>query len=161
MKKPQVCTLSSHCGGASSATVGASPAWTVAGQPEASLLARFRQWLRRTFSRRKTGVDTAPDPALAVIAAIADPELRQVVKELHYRTPTSLKTMRDACSACFSLPDDCAYVDYSIPDVNKAIRRIEAYPALVADPERVIGLLAKVNGELSYHLREHFGLGHK
>lgn len=159
MKQERICTLSPRCGAPTTSAAGG--AWPVAGGREQSPLARLRQWWRRLFRRARAEEPAAPDPAAAVIAAIAGRELRELVRELHYRTPASLKTMREACASCFSLPDDCAYVDYSIPDVNKAIRRIEAHPALAADPERVIGELDKVNGELSYHLREHFGLDHK
>lgn len=106
----------------------------------------------------KVNASKAPDPAVAIILQIADVQLRQLIKELHYLTPTSLKTMRGICQECFILPEDCVYVDYSIPDVNKAIKRINAHPVFASRPELIVAELGKVNEELTRHLREHFDL---
>lgn len=117
--------------------------------------------LKKTFLvLKRPGVKApkAPDPAVAIIMQISDAQLRHVVKELHYLTPTSLKTMRGICQECFILPEDCPYIDYSIPDVNKAIKRINAHPVFSSRPDLIINELAKVNDELTRHLRDHFEL---
>jgi hypothetical protein len=98
------------------------------------------------------------DPAIAVINQIEDVEVRTLVKELHFLTPRTLKKMRDACTKCFMVPDDCPYVDYSIPDINKAIKRMKTGAAATASPQMIINELAKVNSELAQHLRVNFGL---
>lgn len=115
---------------------------------------------RLHFPRKKASVipPAPPDPAVAIIKQIQDVQLRTLVKELHYLTPTSLKAMRNICQECFILPEDCPYYDYSIPDVNKAIRRIKADTVFTANPEVVINELAKVNEELARHLRDYFNL---
>lgn len=94
----------------------------------------------------------APDPAAQMIMQIEDVQVRSVVKLLHYRTPRSLKTMREACQKCFILPEDCPYVDYSIFDVKKAVKQLKHYPLHIE--KEVIKELAKVNTELAGHLRE-------
>lgn len=119
-----------------------------------NILKRMRLYLKGTGAK----ASTVPDPAVAIIMQITDVQLRHLIKELHYLTPTSLKTMRGICQECFILPEDCVYVDYSIPDVNKAIKRINAHPVFAARPELIIAELAKVNEELTRHLREHFDL---
>jgi hypothetical protein len=108
------------------------------------------------FKGEKKDVRATPDPAAAVIAQISNSRIRQLVKELHYLTPASLKAIRKTCPDCFFLPEDCPYEDYSIPDVKKAVKRINAQAELSSDPSRVIGELGKVNRELAYHLNEHF-----
>jgi hypothetical protein len=120
-------------------------------------LSRVIEKLTRYF-KGDNDAGTAPDPAMSIIDEIPDPGVRTMVKELHYLTPPSLKVMRKACEECFFLPEGCSYVDYSIPDVNKAIRRINSHPELAASPDLVISELAKVNDELARHLREHFDL---
>jgi hypothetical protein len=116
--------------------------------------------LKRTnlYFKGETKARPAPDPAQAVIDRIEDLPLRTTVKELHYLTPPSLKIMRDHCPQCFFLPEDCPYVDYSIPDVRKAVKRINSHPVFSASPEKVIDELEKVNFELACHLREHYDL---
>jgi len=95
----------------------------------------------------------APDPAAAIIRKIEDQEVAGVVRDLHYRTPRSLKAMRNACERCFVLPDDCPYYDYTIFDVKKAIRRVEHFPRLTQ--EQVVAELRKVNQELAHHIAEY------
>lgn len=63
-----------------------------------------------------------------LISQIADKEVANIVRDLHYRSPKSLQAMRKACEQCFILPDDCPYYDYSIFDVKKATRRLAQYP---------------------------------
>jgi hypothetical protein len=152
MKNKDMLSLSGHCVEVASQDLPAGPA-----DGTGLHLSKILEKLSRYF---KGGNDAcaAPDPALAVINEISDPQVRVMVKELHYLTPPSLKTMREACESCFFLPENCAYVDYSIPDVNKAIKKINSHPALSASPGRVVSELAKVNGELARHLREHFDL---
>jgi hypothetical protein len=152
MKNKDMLSLSGHC------LEVASRDLSIENSDSAGLhLSKILKKLSRYF---KGGGDApnAPDPALAMIDEIADPEVRVLVKELHCLTPPSLKTMRQACESCFFLPENCSYVDYSIPDVNKAIRRINSHPALSATPARVVSELAKVNDELARHLREYFDL---
>jgi hypothetical protein len=96
--------------------------------------------------------DTAPDPAAQIIMQIENVQVRSMVKMLHYRTPRTLKTMRDACQKCFVLPEDCPYVDYTIMDVKKAVKQLQQHPFDVEIA--VIKELAKVNSELARHLRE-------
>jgi len=93
-----------------------------------------------------------PDPAVAIIHQIEDREVARIVRDLHYRTPKSLKAMRNACESCFVLPDDCAYYDYSIPDVKKAIKRLTVQPAHTH--QQVVIELQKINQELANHLAE-------
>jgi hypothetical protein len=103
-----------------------------------------------------TGADdkkpSAPDLAAPVIAQIEDARVAAIVKELHYRTPKSLKAMRDACQKCFVLPDDCPYWDYSIFDVKKAMKRLKVHPEDTYD--LVVIELKKVNRELALHIYE-------
>lgn len=94
-----------------------------------------------------------PDPAVAIIQQIEDREVARIVRDLHYRTPKSLKAMRNACESCFVLPDDCAYYDYSIPDVKKAIKRLTVQPAHTH--QKVVIELQKINQELANHLAEY------
>ena len=93
------------------------------------------------------------DPAAAIIRQIEDKVVAGIVRDLHYRTPKSLKAMRQACESCFVLPDDCPYYDYSIFDVKKAVKR------LVVQPEhthtQVVKELRKINRELANHLAEY------
>ena len=93
-----------------------------------------------------------PDPAASIILQIADKEVAGIVRDLHYRTPKSLETMRKACESCFVLPDDCPYYDYSIFDVKKALRRLVDQPRHTH--KQVIAELRKINRELAYHLSE-------
>ena len=93
-----------------------------------------------------------PDPAAAIILQIEDQEVARIVKDLHYRTPKSLKAMRKACEQCFVLPDDCPYYDYSIFDVKKAVRRLVVQPKHTH--KQVIEELQKINNELAYHISE-------
>jgi hypothetical protein len=95
---------------------------------------------------------SAPDPAFQVIMQIEDVQVRSLVRMLHYRTPRSLKAMREACQKCFILPEDCPYIDYSIFDVKKAVKQVKPYPLHIG--KEVIKELAKVNTELAGHLRE-------
>jgi hypothetical protein len=154
MKNEDTISLSGHYVEVASQDLpsGAGSADNVRMQPPG-----FWEKLSRYF---KGGNDAspAPDPALAIINEIPDHQVRMLVKELHYLTPPSLKTMREACESCFFLPENCSYFDYSIPDVNKAIKRINSHPALSASPGRVVRELARVNGELARHLRDHFDL---
>ena len=94
-----------------------------------------------------------PDPALATILLIEDQEVARIVRDLHYRTPKSLKAMRNACESCFVLPDDCDYYDYSIFDVKKAIKRLTVQP--VHTHLQVVEELGKINQELATHLAEY------
>ncbi len=108
-------------------------------------------WLYlRGENKGKTAV---PDPAAAVIAEIEDREVAAIVKDLHYRTPKSLKAMRNACEQCFELPDDCPYYDYSIFDVKKAIKKLEAQPEHTFP--LVVEELSRINRELAYHISEY------
>ena len=105
---------------------------------------------------RLTGADekkpAGPDLAAPVIAQIEDARVAAIVKELHYRTPKSLKAMRDACQKCFILPEDCPYWDYSIFDIKKAMKRLAAYPEDTYG--QVVEELKKVNRELAHHIHE-------
>jgi hypothetical protein len=94
-----------------------------------------------------------PDPAAAIIQQIEDREVARIVRDLHYRTPKSLKAMRKACESCFVLPDDCAYYDYSIFDVKKAIKRLTVQPTNTH--QQVVVELQKINQELANHLAEY------
>ncbi|MBW2506264.1 MAG: hypothetical protein JRD19_04245 [Deltaproteobacteria bacterium] len=94
-----------------------------------------------------------PDPAVAIIQQIEDREVARIVRDLHYRTPKSLEAMRNACESCFVLPDDCAYYDYSIFDVRKAIKRLTVQPAHTH--QKVVVELQKINQELANHLAEY------
>jgi hypothetical protein len=96
---------------------------------------------------------STPDPAMAIILQIEDREVAGIVRDLHYRTPKSLQAMRKACEQCFVLPDDCPYYDYSIFDVKKAIKKLEAKPSHTY--ERVVEELRKINGELAHHIAEY------
>jgi hypothetical protein len=96
--------------------------------------------------------DTAPDPAAQIIMEIEDVQVRSIVRLLHYRTPRTLKTMRESCQKCFILPEDCPYVDYTILDVKKAVKQLQQHPFHIE--LAVITELAKVNAELAGHLRE-------
>jgi hypothetical protein len=103
-----------------------------------------------------TGADEkeapAPDLAAPIIAEIEDAQVATIVKELHYRTPKSLKAMRDACQKCFVLPEDCPYWDYSIFDVKKAMKRLKAHPENTYN--QVVVELKRVNEELAHHIYE-------
>ena len=99
------------------------------------------------------GKKVAPDPAAAIISKIEDREVATIVRELHYRTPKSLKAMRKACEQCFILPDDCPYYDYSIFDVKKATRRLENHPRHTY--KQVVEELRKINQELACHLSDY------
>ena len=94
-----------------------------------------------------------PDPAAALILQIADLEVAKIVRDLHYRTPRSLKAMRNACESCFVLPDDCPYYDYSIFDVKKAVKRLVVQPRHTH--QLVVEELRKINRELASHLAEY------
>jgi hypothetical protein len=98
------------------------------------------------------GKTAVPDPAAAIILQIEDREVAKIVRELHYRTPKSLKAMRKACEQCFILPDDCPYYDYSIFDVKKATRKLENHPKHTH--KQVVEELRKINQELAYHILE-------
>ncbi len=100
----------------------------------------------------KTKKPQGPDLAAPVIARIEDARVAAIVKELHYRTPKSLKAMRDACQKCFVLPDDCPYWDYSIFDVTKAMKRLKVHPEDTYN--QVVVELKKVNQELALHIYE-------
>lgn len=95
---------------------------------------------------------SAPDPAAAIISQIEDKKVADIVRNLHYRTPKSLKAMRKACESCFVLPDDCPYYDYSIFDVKKAIKRLTVHPKHTRS--QVAQELEKINRELAHHLYE-------
>ena len=94
-----------------------------------------------------------PDPAAAIILKIEDKVVAGIVRDLHYRTPKSLKAMRKACEQCFILPDDCPYYDYSIFDVKKATRKLEDHPK--PTHKQVVEELRKINKELAHHLSEY------
>jgi hypothetical protein len=93
------------------------------------------------------------DPAAAIILQIEDKVVAGIVRDLHYRTPKSLKAMRKSCESCFVLPDDCPYYDYSIFDVKKAIRRLAVQPKHTH--RKVVAELQKINRELAHHLSEY------
>ena len=133
-------------------TLQARPAWTVKGLRV--LLKNYWQYL---LGERKPK-SLILDPAFEVINQINDTQIRTMVKELHFRTPRSLKAMREVCQECFMLPDDCPYVDYSIFDVKKAVKKINSKAMEHLSKKEVINELANVNNELAYHLREHFDL---
>ena len=97
-------------------------------------------------------IPRASDPAAAIISQIEDKVVAGIVRDLHYRTPKSLKAMRNACEQCFILPDDCAYYDYSIFDVKKAVRRLMEQPGHTH--ALVVAELRKINRELAHHLSE-------
>ena len=99
------------------------------------------------------GKKATTDPAAAIILQIEDREVATIVREIHYRTPKSLKAMRKACEQCFILPDDCPYYDYSIFDVKKATRRLENYPKQTH--KQVVAELSKINQELACHLSDY------
>lgn len=103
-----------------------------------------------------TGADekkpAGPDLAAPIIAQIEDAQVAAIVKDLHYRTPKSLKAMRDACQKCFILPEDCAYWDYSLFDVKKAMKRLNTHPEDTYG--QVVMELKKVNKELAHHIYE-------
>jgi hypothetical protein len=101
-------------------------------------------------NKEKTAVS---DPAAALILQIEDKEVASIVRDLHYRTPKSLKAMRKACESCFILPDDCPYYDYSIFDVKKAIRKLEDHPSHTH--AQVVDELQKINRELGHHLSDY------
>lgn len=107
----------------------------------------------RSLLKGKEEKASEPDPALPIIAAIADRQVAEIVKELHYRTPKSLQAMRQACESCFVLPDDCAYYDYSIFDVKKAFKRFGVHPEQTQ--QQVVEELRKINQELAHHLSEY------
>jgi len=113
-----------------------------------NLLQKFWRYLIGEKENRRKG----PDLATAIILQIEDQEVARIVKDLHYRTPQSLKAMRKACEQCFVLPDDCPYYDYSIFDVKKATKRFTAQPKHTH--KQVIEELQKINNELAYHLKE-------
>lgn len=94
-----------------------------------------------------------PDPATAIILQIEDKQVARIVRDLHYRTPKSLKAMRQACESCFVLPDNCPYYDYSIFDVKKAIKRLTVHPTQTH--QQVVAELQKINQELAIHLSEY------
>lgn len=50
------------------------------------------------------------------------------------------------------LPDDCKFIDYSILDVKKAVKKLTPYPPYIR--EKVIEELEKINPELASHLRD-------
>lgn len=85
-----------------------------------------------------------------LISQIADKEVANIVRDLHYRSPKSLQAMRKACEQCFILPDDCPYYDYSIFDAKKATRRLAQYPKQTH--AQVVVELRKINPELAQHL---------
>lgn len=105
-------------------------------------------YLKGEDAEKRRGID----PAAAIILQIEDQEVARIVKDLHYRTPKSLKAMRKACEQCFVLPDDCPYYDYSIFDVKKAVKRLVVQPKHTH--EQVIEELQKINNELACHLSE-------
>jgi hypothetical protein len=124
------------------AEAGSTPKWSVA-------LKKVWHYLTGK-NEEKTN---EPDPAIAIILQIEDKEVARIVRDLHYRTPKSLKAMRQACESCFVLPDDCAYYDYSIFDVKKAIKRLSVQPTNTH--QQVVAELQKINQELANHLSEY------
>ena len=112
------------------------------------MLENFWLWLKG----EKGNNALTPDPAAELIAQIENEEVANIVRDLHYRTPQSLKAMRKSCQECFILPDDCPYYDYSIFDVKKAVRRLEVQPKHTHS--QVVVELQKINQELAYHLNE-------
>ncbi len=131
-------------------TLQARPAWPVKG-----IRAQLKKiWLYLKGENKQ--VSSVLDPAIEVINQINDNQIRAMVKELHFRTPRSLKAMREVCQECFMLPDDCPYVDYSIFDVNKAVKKMNSESMGLLSREEVINELANVNSELACHLREYF-----
>ena len=113
-----------------------------------SLLGKLSAYLTGGKAKKPSG----PDLAAPVIARIEDARVAAIVKELHYRTPKSLKAMRNVCQECFVLPEDCPHWDYSIFDVKKAMKRLKAYPEDSYD--QVVVELKKVNQELAHHIYE-------
>jgi hypothetical protein len=128
---------------------------SIAGQPTHKATTKLDNFLQK-FWRYLIGDEEdkrkVPDPAAAIISQIEDQEVARIVKDLHYRTPQSLKAMRKACEQCFVLPDDCPYYDYNIFDVKKAIRRFIVQPNHTH--KQIIEELQKINNELAYHLKE-------
>ena len=129
---------------------------TTAGQPAGvhgtkspSFLEKFMLWLKGE-SGNKT---LTPDPAAEVIAQIEDKEVAAIVSDLHYKTPKSLEAMRKICEECFVLPEDCPHYDYSLFDVKKAIKKLNAHPAHTHS--KVVEELQMINNELAYHLNEY------
>ena len=123
--------------------------------PEGSIRAGWSAGLKKIwFYLKGENKEKArmPDPAAAIISKIADREVAGIVKDLHYRTPKSLETMRKACEQCFVLPDDCPYYDYSIFDVKKAVRRLLDQPRHTH--KQVVAELRKINRELAHHISE-------
>lgn len=124
--------------------------------PENSIWARWpnalkKIWLYLKGEKEKNAI--APDPAADLIAQIEDKEVAGIIRDLHYRTPKSLKAMRKACESCFILPDDCQYYDYSIFDVKKAIRKLEDHPSHTH--AQVVDELRRINQELGHHLSDY------
>ncbi len=113
-----------------------------------SLLGKLSAYLTGGKAKKPSG----PDLAAPVIARIEDARVAAIVKELHYRTPKSLKAMRDACQKCFVVPEDCSYWDYSIFDVTKAMKKLKVHPEETYD--QVVVELKKVNQELALHIYE-------
>ena len=133
-------------------TLEARPAW-----PAKGIRAQLKKiWLYLKGGEKK--VSSVLDPAVDIINQISDTQVRAMVKELHFRTPRSLKAMREICEECFILPDDCPYVDYAIFDVNKAVKKMNSQSTGLLNKEVVINELANVNSELAYHLRDYFDL---
>jgi len=124
--------------------------------PENSIWARWpnvlkKIWLYLKGEKEKNAI--APDPAADLIAQIEDKEVAGIIRDLHYRTPKSLKAMRKACESCFILPDDCPYYDYSIFDVKKAIRKLADHPSHTH--AQVVDELRRINQELGHHLSDY------
>jgi hypothetical protein len=113
-----------------------------------SLLGKLSAYLTGGKAKKPSG----PDLAAPIIARIEDARVAAIVTELHYRTPKSLKAMRDACQKCFVVPDDCPYWDYSIFDVTKAMKKLKIHPEETY--EQVVVELKKVNQELALHIYE-------
>lgn len=116
--------------------------------PQPTALKKFLRWLRGDKANA-----FAPDKAAGLIDQIEDAEVARIVRDLHYRTPQSLKAMRMTCQECFMLPADCPYYDYSIFDVKKAVKRLAVQPKRLR--RQIIAELQKINNELAFHLNEY------
>ena len=129
-------------------TTAVKPA-DVHGTKSPSFLEKFMLWLKGESGNKTLN----PDPAAEVIAQIEDKEVAAIVRDLHYKTPKSLEAMRKICEECFVLPEDCPHYDYSLFDVKKAIKKLNAHPAHTHS--KVVEELQMINNELAYHLNEY------
>ena len=128
---------------------------TMTGEPAHNARSQWKKMLENfwLWLKGQNGNNAfTPDPAAELIAQIENEEVANIVRDLHYRTPQSLKAMRKSCQECFILPDDCPYYDYSTFDVKKAVRRLEVQPKHTHS--QVVVELQKINCELAYHLNE-------